>query len=175
MVGWYGVHRINTTVRPNQTRSNPHHQKRKSLLHFHLWVKQLHYDDVIISAIASQITGVSTVCSTVCSSVDQRKHQGPASLGFVTRIHRWPVDSPHKGQQRGKCFHFMTSLWLLTGWMGGRTHSPTVINVASNTPNKEDSELCQSFFFSYVNVRFIIMIFTPDISIYYAIGFRHII
>ena len=33
-----------------------------------------HYNDVIMSAMASQITGVSTVCSYFCSGVDQRKH-----------------------------------------------------------------------------------------------------
>ena len=30
--------------------------------------------------------------------VDQRKHQSSASLAFVRGIHRWTVDSPHKGQ-----------------------------------------------------------------------------
>ena len=34
--------------------------------------------------------------STVCSA-DQRKHQSSVSLAFVRGIHRWPVDSPHKG------------------------------------------------------------------------------
>ena len=28
---------------------------------------------------------------------------------FVRGIHRWPVNSPTKGQWRGKCFHLMTS------------------------------------------------------------------
>ena len=37
------------------------------------------------------------VCSTVCSGADQRKHQSSASLAFVGGIHRWLVDSPHKG------------------------------------------------------------------------------
>ena len=36
---------------------------------------QGHYSDVIMSAMASQITGVSIVCSTVGSRVDQRKHR----------------------------------------------------------------------------------------------------
>ena len=36
-----------------------------------------------MSAIASQITGVTIVYSTVCSSADQRKHQISASLAFV--------------------------------------------------------------------------------------------
>ena len=59
-----------------------------------------HYSDVIMSAMASQITSVSNVCSTVCSG---------ASLAFVRGIHRWPVDSLTKSQQRGKRFHLMAS------------------------------------------------------------------
>ena len=54
-----------------------------------------HYSDVIMSAMASQITGISIVYSTVCSGADQRKHQSSASLS--NGIHRWPVNSPHKG------------------------------------------------------------------------------
>ena len=42
-----------------------------------------------MSAMASQITGVSIVCSTVCSGADQRKHQSCASLAFVRRSHQW--------------------------------------------------------------------------------------
>ena len=61
------------------------------------WVPD--YNDVIMSAMASQITGVSIVCSVVCSFVqaDQRKHQSSASLAFVRGSHRSPVDPPHKG------------------------------------------------------------------------------
>ena len=65
-----------------------------------------HCNDVTISARACQITCVSIVCSAVCSGVDQRKRQSSASLAFVRGIHRPPVDSPYKGQQRGK-----TSIW----------------------------------------------------------------
>ena len=36
-----------------------------------------HYSDVIMSAIASPITGVLIVYSTVCSGADQRKHRAP--------------------------------------------------------------------------------------------------
>ena len=49
-----------------------------------------------MSAMASQITGVSIVYPTICSGEDQRKHQSSASLAFVREIHRWPVNSPHK-------------------------------------------------------------------------------
>ena len=65
-----------------------------------------HYSDVIMSAMASLITGVSIVNSTVCSDADQRKHQSSASLAFVRGIHRWPVNSPHKGQVTRKMFPF---------------------------------------------------------------------
>ena len=45
------------------------------------WIdRQPHYSDVIISAMASRIAGVSTVYSTVCSGADQRKQQNSASL-----------------------------------------------------------------------------------------------
>ena len=66
----------------------------------------VHYSDVITSAMATQIAGVSIVFSTVCSGADQRKHQSPASLAFVMRIHRWPMDSPHKGPVTRKVFTF---------------------------------------------------------------------
>ena len=58
-----------------------------------------HDDDVIMGAIASQITSLTIVYSTVYSDADQRKHQSAASLAFVRGIHR------------GKCFHLMTSSW----------------------------------------------------------------
>ena len=55
---------------------------------------------------ASQITGISIIYSSVCSGSDQRKHQSSASLGFVRGIHRWPVNSPHKGPVTRKIFPF---------------------------------------------------------------------
>ena len=59
-----------------------------------------------MSAMASQITGVSIVYSTGCSDADQRKHQSPAPLVFVRGIHWWPVNSPHKGSIMPKMFPF---------------------------------------------------------------------
>ena len=64
----------------------------------------IHYNDVIMGAMASQITAVSIVYSTICSGADQRKHQSSASLPFVRGIHRWPVNSPHKGPVTPKMF-----------------------------------------------------------------------
>ena len=65
-----------------------------------------YYSDVIMRAMASQITGVLTVCSTVCSGADQRTLQSSASLALVRGIHRWPVNSPHKGPVTRKMFLF---------------------------------------------------------------------
>ena len=70
---------------------------------------ETHYNDVIMNAMASQITSLAIVYSSVYSGVDQRTHQSSASLAFVRGIHRWPAHSP--GQQRRKCFHMMTSSW----------------------------------------------------------------
>ena len=68
-----------------------------------------HYNDVIMTTIASQITNLTVVYSTVYSDADQRKHQSSASLAFVWGIHRWIPRT--KGQLRGKCFHLITSSW----------------------------------------------------------------
>ena len=70
---------------------------------------ECHYNDVTMSAMVSQITPIWAVCSAVCSGAHQRKHQSSASLSLVRGIHRWPVDSPHKGPVTRKCYHLMTS------------------------------------------------------------------
>ena len=74
-----------------------------------------HNDDVIMSAIASQITSLMIVYSIVYSDADQRKHQSSASLAFVRGIHRDRWIPRTNGQLRGKCFHLMTSScnWIM--------------------------------------------------------------
>ena len=59
---------------------------------------------VIMGAMASHITSLTIVYSTVYSGADERKHQSPASLAFVWGIHRWPVNSTHKGPVTRKMF-----------------------------------------------------------------------
>ena len=78
---------------------------------------KLHYCDVIMSAMASQITGFPIVCSTVCSGADQRKPRSSASLTFVRGIHtahvfiwwRHHVDKPI-----GKSLSIATYHWYST-------------------------------------------------------------
>ena len=59
-----------------------------------------YYSDVIMSAMASKITGVTLVCSTICSGADQKNIKAP---------HHWPLwamDSPHKWPVTRKMFLF---------------------------------------------------------------------
>ena len=65
-----------------------------------------HYNDIIMIAISSKVTSVTIVYSTVYSDADQRKHQSSALLALVRGIHRWPVNSPHKGPVTRKMFPF---------------------------------------------------------------------
>ena len=84
------------------------------LIRYSEWMGSVHYSDVIMSAMTSQITGGTIVYSTVCSGADKKKHQSSALLAFVRGIHRWPGNSRKKAQQRWKCFHLMTSSNLHT-------------------------------------------------------------
>ena len=63
-------------------------------------------NDVIMSAMASQITSLTIVYSTVYSGGDQRKHQNSASLAFVWGFHRWPVNFPDEGSVTRRMFPF---------------------------------------------------------------------
>ena len=62
--------------------------------------------NVITSAMASEITGISTAWSAICSGANQRKHQNPVSLAFVRGIRRWPMNSLHKRPVTHKMFPF---------------------------------------------------------------------
>ena len=57
-----------------------------------------------MGAMAFQITSLTIVYSAVCSGTDRRKHQSSASLAFVRGIHRWQVNSPHKGPATRRMF-----------------------------------------------------------------------
>ena len=51
----------------------------------------VHYNDVIMGTMVSEITSLAIVYSDVYSGVDHRKHQSSASLAFVRGIHRPPA------------------------------------------------------------------------------------
>ena len=68
--------------------------------------KCAHYNDAIMSGMASQITSLTIVYLTVHSRLRSKKYQSSASLAFVRGIHRWPVNSLHKGPVTRKMFPF---------------------------------------------------------------------
>ena len=82
------------------TRSQPYNKKLVAMK------TCMHYDDVIMTMLASQITSLTVVYSIVYSGVNQRKHQSSASLAFVREIHRGPVNFPHKWPVTRKMFPF---------------------------------------------------------------------
>ena len=71
------------------------------------------YNDIIMSAMASQVTSLMIVYSSAYSGADQRKHQSSVSLAFVRGIHRRPVNSPHKWPVTRKVFSFGDVIMLV--------------------------------------------------------------
>ena len=71
-----------------------------------------HYGEVIMNAMASQITGVSIAQPFVRAQI-KKIHQSSASLAFERGIHWWPLDSLHKGPVTQKIFPFddVIMLW----------------------------------------------------------------
>ena len=76
----------------------------------------IHYNDVIMGTLLSQITSLTIVYWTVYSDADQRKHQNPASLAFVWGIHWRPVNSPHKWPVTLKMFPFDDVIMIADNW-----------------------------------------------------------
>ena len=84
---------------------------------------QIHYNEVIMTTMASQITSLTVVYSTVYSDADPRKHRSSASLAFVWGTHRDRWIPRTKGQLRGKCFHLMKSSCLKENMFSSITQS----------------------------------------------------
>ena len=106
----------------------------------------IEYNDVIMSAMASQITGVSIVCSNVGTGPDQRKHQSSVSLASVRGMHRWQVNSSHKRPVTRKMFPFDDVIMFRIPWTSA-CHQPQGKGVVSQIPQcirqiSHDSPLC---------------------------------
>ena len=89
-----GVAKLLADARPQQTQqivTRDNNAVLEPVIHNHTT-----HNDVIMGAMASQITSLTIVYTSVYSGADQRKHQSSASLAFMRGIHRLPVTSPHK-------------------------------------------------------------------------------
>ena len=101
-----------------------------------------------VGSTASQITNILTVCSAICSGTHQTIHQSSALLAFVRGIHRWPVDSPHKGPVTRKMAPFddviMWSVEQCSGIHGvsNHQHLDRLLSCLSRRPSKTTSKLC---------------------------------
>ena len=76
----------------------------------------LHYNDIIMNAMVTQITSLTIVYSTVYSGADQRKYQSSASRAFVRGIHRLPVNPPHKWPVTWKMLPFDDITMIMHLW-----------------------------------------------------------
>ena len=92
---------------------------------YHVWKNKnpvwipIHYNDVIMGAIASQITASRLFTQSFIQTQIKRKHQSSASLAFVRGIHRGPVNSSHKWPVTRKMFPFDDVIMSIEVCSGG--------------------------------------------------------
>ena len=117
----------------------------------------IYYSDVIMGVMTSQITSLAIVYWTAFSGADQRKHQCSASLAFVRRIHRWPVNSPHKWPVTRKMFPF-DDVIVIYGKLGVPAGFQALL---SGRPSTGIAPTTTLYFLSYilctVNTPFLVM------------------
>ena len=86
-------------------------EARRKCFSKNVWLTYIihHYTDVIVSAMASQITGVSIVCSVFGLGADQRNIKASRHCPLCREFtgDRWILRT--KGQWCGKCSNLMTS------------------------------------------------------------------
>ena len=107
----------------------------------------VHYNDVIMGVLASQITSITIFYSIVYSGADQRKYQSSASLAFVMGFHRWPVNSPHKGPVTQKMFPF-DDVIMFAGYNNTHaasfSHCHNTFKIALNGLPRIESDQCHA-------------------------------
>ena len=101
---WYNQPQFTQIIYNYNQQRNQQTRKRRTRFTFHKTTCP-HYNDVIISAMASRINRPhDCLLNHLFKAQIMRKHHSSASLSFVSRIHRWPVNSPHKGPVTWKMF-----------------------------------------------------------------------
>ena len=103
---WETVYLIDPFMRIQSPSPNHPPSQMSSNIEFTAFLA-VHYCDVIMGVVASQITSLTIVYSTVYSDADQKKHQSSASLAFVRWIQRGgAVNSPRKWPVTREMFPF---------------------------------------------------------------------
>ena len=116
-----------------------------------------HYCDVIMGAVASQITSLTIVYSTVYSDPDQSNYQSSTSLALVWGIHRGLVNSPYKWPVTRKMIPFYD---VIMPWLTLLSHD------VSHDVNK----FCILAVVSFSNSLSVTMIVTKWTGLCYYIG-----
>ena len=75
-------------------------------LSIRLEISFIHYNIIIMSAMASQITRLTIIYSAFYSGEDQRKKSKLCVTGLRAENSPWPVNSPHKGPVTREMFPF---------------------------------------------------------------------
>ena len=80
---------------------------------YHGRTKSMRYNDVIMSATASQITSLTSGYSAVYSGADQRKHQSSGSLAFVRVTGEFPTQRASNAENVSISwrYHVCSAFW----------------------------------------------------------------
>ena len=129
-----------------------------------------HYNDIRMSSMVSQIASLMIVYSTVYSGADQRKHQSSVSLASVRGIHRWLVNSPHKGPVMRKMFPFHDI--IMHGCQGNGAYRSGYISVTNMSGMHTWNRHCKLFVTMKVIISWlwISMITLSNGNIFHATG-----
>ena len=104
---------------------------------FYITKSVIHYIDIIMRAMASQITSLTIDYLTIYSGPHQRKHESFVAQAFVQGIPRWPVNSAHKrasNRENVSIWWRHHALWILHWILGIMMISSTPIWKCSGFP-----------------------------------------
>ena len=99
-----------------------------------------------MSIIASQITGNPDFVQQFIQAIRlQSKHQSSTSLVFVKTIHRWTLDSAHKGLAKRKSFPCRILIMAFFQWVkvNDRNSLPTNTILRGNARTAELHNFCE--------------------------------
>ena len=128
---------------------------------FPCWrLDSLHYSDVIMGAIAYQVTSLTIVYSTVYSDADQRKHQSFASLAFVRGFHRGPGSNAENISIWWR-HHGIPLLLVEAEWLKWLVNSTIIISDNGSSPDRSQAIVWAIAGWTFLLVLVLIVIIQP--------------